>query len=66
LEETVIRTPFDHDGSSLTRLLRDKWCRLLSPKDVHDLENDLQGTDCEQRAVLWQRIERYVTMAGQV
>jgi hypothetical protein len=66
LEETAIRTPFDHDASSLPQLLRDKWRRLLSPKDVHGLENDMQGTGAGRHAVLWQRIERYVTMPGQL
>ena len=52
LEETVIRAPFDHDGRDLPQLLTDKWRRLLPAQGLSLLS--------EQRATLWQRIERHV------
>jgi 2-methylcitrate dehydratase PrpD len=62
LEDTVISTPFDHDGPNLTQILREKWRRLLSPQDAL---NSVRTTTPEGRAQLWQRIEACVSMAAQ-
>jgi 2-methylcitrate dehydratase PrpD len=57
LEETIIRAPFDYDGPDLTQLLTDKWRRLLPPEDARMLS--------EQRATLWQRIERRLSVPAE-
>jgi 2-methylcitrate dehydratase PrpD len=62
LEETVIRAPFDHDAPHLSKLLTDKWWRLLSPQDEGLL---LDGPRSGHHATLWQRIERRVSMTAE-
>lgn len=62
LEETVMGTGFDHDAPNLSQLLREKWRRLLSPKDSL---NSVRTTTSEGRAQLWQRIDGCVSMAAQ-
>ena len=65
-EETIIAAPFDHDAPDLAQGLREKWRRLLPAQDARDFfENNLRGTGSERRAVLWQMIERRVSMAAQ-
>ena len=65
LEETVIDASFDHDAPGLAEKLNDKWRRLLS-KDAADFFDDAaQRKGSERRAVLWQMIERHVSMAAQ-
>ena len=62
-EETVIGAPFDHDARNLPQILRDKWRRLKLQDSGDVFENDSLAS--EGRAVLWQRIEACVSMAGQ-
>jgi 2-methylcitrate dehydratase PrpD len=62
-EETVIDTPFDHDASGLSQFLAGKWRRLLSAEDARALEN-VGGPVPDRHAVLWQMIERRVSMAA--
>jgi hypothetical protein len=66
-EETIIAAPFDHDAPDLAQRLREKWRRLLPAQDARDFfENSLCGTASERRAILWQMIERRVSMAAQL
>jgi 2-methylcitrate dehydratase PrpD len=57
LEATVIRAPFDHDGPDLSRMLTDKWRRLLAPQDASLL--------LERRATLWEQFERRISMPAE-
>jgi 2-methylcitrate dehydratase PrpD len=58
-EETVIRAPFDHDGEDVRRLLEEKWRHMLPP-EKHQSLNHARNS----RSLLWQEIERCVSMAG--
>jgi len=59
-EETLVRAPFDHDGADLPGLLQEKWDRLLPHQEQRQILN--QGAT--QPALLWQDIERCVSMAA--
>jgi hypothetical protein len=60
LEETVIRAPFDAGAKDLPRLLEEKWRRLLPEEHVCEILNQAAIGP----AVLWQEIERCVSMAA--
>jgi 2-methylcitrate dehydratase PrpD len=62
LEETLIAAPFDPDAPGLAAKLNDKWRRLL-PRDAHGFFDDaVQRNVAERHALLWQIIERHVSM----
>jgi 2-methylcitrate dehydratase PrpD len=65
LEERVMEMLFDHDASDIAQKLNDKWRRLL-PEDAGDFFDDAAPRSASKRhAVLWQIIERHVSMAAQ-
>jgi 2-methylcitrate dehydratase PrpD len=57
-EETVIRTPFDHDADNLAHALGEKWRRLLSADRALFLDKVAKVGP----SALWQMIERHVSM----
>jgi hypothetical protein len=65
LEERVMDILFDHDASDIAQKLNDKWRRLL-PEDAGDFfDGAAQRSASKRHAVLWQIIERHVSMAAQ-
>jgi hypothetical protein len=66
LEETVIAAPFDSNAPGLAQGLSGKWRRLLRAEDARDFFADAAEASADNgRAVLWQMIERRVSMAAQ-
>jgi 2-methylcitrate dehydratase PrpD len=62
LEETVIGTPLDHDAPNLAQRLGEKWRSLLAPEDFCALPSDVASG---QPGILWQQIERRVSMSSE-
>lgn len=62
-EETVVQAPFDHDAPGLEPLLREKWRRMLSPRDCSLLNHEQPGA--QRYATLWDRIERRLRSAAE-
>ena len=59
-EETVVRAPFDHDSGGLQQLLEEKWRHVLPDNEQHQILKDTTG----RPALLWQEIQRCVSMAA--
>ena len=62
LEETVIGTPLDHDAPNLAQRLGEKWRSLLAPEDFRAITRDPASG---QPGLLWQQIERRVSMPSE-
>jgi hypothetical protein len=62
-EETLIGAPFDCDAPGLAETLNDKWRNLV--RDDKFFDTAVQESTSDQRALLWQIIERRVSIESQ-